>query len=232
MSAPMPSQGAPFATTGPQGHRGRMRARLLAHGPDGLADYEVLEMLLFLSIPRRDTKPLAKAVINRFGSMDRSLAAPAAELRRASLDDPTVGVFELVIESARRLAQADIRSRPLLNTAERLTSYLDPPARLGGPPQLAVLLLNNRNQLLAELRHREDEPPPEVGQAVAKRAIQLHATALILVTCRPGKLQPTDRDMELTGCILRAATVLSITVHDHWLYGASKTVSLKRMGLL
>ena len=76
------------------------------------------------------------------------------------------------------------------------------------------------------------EPPPEVGQAVAKRAIQLHATALILVTCRPGKPQPTNRDMELTACILRAATVLSVTVHDHWLYSANKTASLRRMGLL
>ena len=103
---------------------------------------------------------------------------------------------------------------------------------MAGPPHLAVLLLNNRNQLLAEMRHAEGEPPPEIGQAVAKRAIQLHATALILATCRPGKPQPTDRDMELTGCILRAAAVLSVTVHDHWLYGPGKTVSLKRMGLL
>ena len=114
----------------------------------------------------------------------------------------------------------------------RLTSYLPPPARLDGPPHLAVLLLNNRNQLLAEVRHGEHEPPPDVAQAVVKRAVQLHATALILATCRPGKPQPTDRDMELTGCIGRAAAVLSVTMHDHWLYGANKTASLKRMGLL
>ncbi len=209
-----------------------MRARLLANGPDGLADYEVLEMLLFLSIPRRDTKPLAKAVINRFGSLDRSLAAPATDLRRASLDDSTIGVFDLVAESARRLAQAEIRSRPLLNTFERLTDHLGLPARLQSPAHLAVLLLNNRNQLLAEARHDEGERPSEISLAVAKSAIRLHATALILVTCRPGRPEPTDRDMELTGCILRAAAVLSIAVHDHWLFGAGNAVSLKRLGLL
>ena len=99
MSAPVPSHGAPFATTGPQGHRGRMRARLLAHGPDGLADYEVLETLLFLSIPRRDTKPVAKDLLSRFGDLLRTLSAPPPSLAEAGLNDDTRRVWALVQEA-------------------------------------------------------------------------------------------------------------------------------------
>ena len=225
--------GVPFVSTGPQGHRGRMRARLLANGPAGLADYELLEMLLFLSIPRRDTKPLAKAVINRFGSLQRSLTAIPGDLHDAGLDTATVGVFELVCESARRLTLADARSRPLLNDMARLVEYLDLPVRLQRPPHLAALLLNNRNQLLLDLMCTEAQAPADIGQLVAKRAIGVHATALILATLRPGaRPTPGARDLAVTASIMQGARVLSIAVHDHWLFGAGETVSLKRLGLL
>ena len=224
---------APFANTGPQGHRGRMRARLLANGPDGLADYELVEMLLFLSIPRRDTKPLAKALINRFGAMHDLLAAPEAELRLAGLDPATGGVFDLVNEAARRLAQAEARSRPLLNDMSRLVDYLDVPARLRRAPHLAVLLLNNRNQMLAEMLCTGHQHAPDIARSVAERAIHIHATALILATFRSGAPpDPAERDLEVTGCVARAAKILSITVHDHWSFGDGETISLKRMGLL
>ncbi len=237
-STPLRQAHAPFASTGPHGHRARMRARLLANGPDGLADYEVLEMLLFLSIPRRDTKPLAKTLINRFGAFSATLAAPAAELHGAGLDGATAGIFGLVSESARRLTQAEARSRPLLNDMARLLAYLDLPARLQRPAHLAVLLLNNRNQLLDAMQFTETPLPAApslaaVAEAAVKQAILVHATALILVTCRPGvQPDPGERDVAVTDGIVRRARTLSITVHDHWLFGAGETVSFKQFGLL
>jgi DNA repair protein RadC len=223
----------PFRSTGPQGHRGRMRTRLLSSGPDGLADYELLEMLLFLSIPRRDTKPQAKAIINHFGDLCRSFTAKAAELRGAGLDHASIGVIELVREAARRLATADAVSRPLLNNTERLMAYLDPPVRLQGPSHLAVLLLNNRNQLLAEMPCADTQEPASVAHAVARRALEVHATAMILATFRAGaKIVQSDRDYDLTRRIARVAEVLSMTLHDHMIFGDDETVSLKRQGRL
>jgi DNA repair protein RadC len=223
----------PFRSTGPQGHRGRMRTRLLSGGPDGLADYELLEMLLFLSIPRRDTKPQAKAIINHFGDLCRSLTAKAAELRGAGLDHASIGVIELVREAARRLATADAVSRPLLNNTERLIAYLDPPVRLQRPPHLAVLLLNNRNQLLAEMPCGETQEPAAVAHAVARRALEVHATAMILATFRVGgKGVRSNRDLDLTRRIARVAEVLSMTLHDHMIFGDDEPVSLKRQGRL
>ena len=223
----------PFASTGPQGHRGRMRERLLNRGPDGLADYELLEMLLFLGIPRRDTKPLAKTVINRFGDLRRSLTAPAAELRGSGLEPPAVGLFALAREAARRLADAQATSRPLLSDMARLLAYLDLPARLRRPPHLAVLLVNNRNQLLAELPCPEARDAAEIAEAVAKRALETNATALLLATCRPGAAPAANpRDLDLTRRIGRAAAVLGIALHDHMIFGAGETASLKRQGRL
>lgn len=230
---------ATFASTGPEGHRGRMRARLLQLGPQGLADYEVLEMLLFLGIPRRDTGPLAKAGVNLFGSLSGALAAPPEALRRAGLD-PAGGegavadVFALVRETARRLGEADARRRPVLSDMDCVLAHLDLPARLRQPPHLAALLLNNRNQLLAELRCPEEQEPDAVAQAVARRAVAVHATALVLATCRPGAAAAvTDRDAAVTGSIARALRVLAVTIHDHWVFGAGDAgVSLRRKGLL
>ena len=231
--APHQDQVPPFASTGPDGHRGRMRARLLLRGPEGLADYEILEMLFFLGIPRRDTRPLAKATINRFGSLHAVLGAPAALLRLAGVDGLSAGVIEVVGESARRLARAERRSRPLLSDIGRLFEHLDLPARLARPPHLAALLLNNRNQLLDELHCADTQAPASVAQAVARRALQTHATALILATCRPGMApEVTEQDASVTGCVLRSARVLSVVLHDHWVLGEGEAVSLRRKGLL
>ena len=153
-----------------------MRRKLLTVGPAGFADYELLEMLLFLGIERRDTKPLAKATINRFGSLADTICAPATGLR--SLGPASVVVLKLVQEAAARLARADLRERPHLSNWDRLTAYLDGcPASV---PPLRALYLNNRNRLLADeaLAEQADEPQ---ARAVAARALDLHATAVILV---------------------------------------------------
>lgn len=222
-----------FASTGPQGHRSRMRTRLLTSGPGGLADYELLEMLLFLSIPRRDTKPLAKTVINYFGDLYRSLSGTPVDLRRAGLDTASIGVVELVREAARRLATAQPMSRPLLSDMPGLTAYLNPPARLQRPPHLAVLLLNNRNQLLAEIDFTAAQDPAAIALSVARRALEIHATALILATFRPeARPAPTARDRDITRRIAASGKALSIALHDHLVFGDGASDSLKRRGML
>lgn len=230
---PPPQQDPVFASTGPQGHRARMRVRLLGSGPGGLADYELLEMLLFLSIPRRDTKPLAKTVINHFGDLYRSLNGRSGELCQAGLDPASIGVIDLVREAARRLATAQTISRPLLTDMQGLTGYLDIAARLRRPPHLAVLLLNNRNQLLAEVSFAATQDPAGIAQAVARRALEVHATALILATFRAdAPPAPDERDRDVTRRIAKFGKALSIALHDHMIFGNGASDSLKRRGLI
>ena len=210
-----------------------MRTRLLSNGPDGLADYEVLEMLLFLSIPRRDTKPLAKAIINRFGDFCQSLGAPPADLRAFALDAPTIAVFDLVGEAARRLSLAEPRSRPLLNSNASVDQYLDPVARLQLPAHGCALLLNTRNQLLAEIPLPEAQSPMDVVQAIARRAVELHAGAVILATFRPGDGPVLDdHSREIARRMAKLGGVLALTLHDHLIFAAGERYSLRQLGML
>ena len=232
--APPPyREGLPFLSVGPDGHRSRMRTRLLSHGATGLADYEIVEMLLFLSIPRRDTKPLAKAIINRFGGLLASFQAKQADLGGFGLDEASIEVFALVREATRRLALSEAVSRPLLNDNARLLAYLDLPERLRRPAHTAALLLNSRNQLLADASYAEDLDPAGVAQSVARRAVELHATALILATVRPeARGAPTARDRDLTRYAVKMGAALSIHLHDHLIFSGSHNESFRRMGLI
>ena len=223
----------PFGSTGPQGHRGRMRARLLTAGPDSLADYELVEMLLFLGVPRRDTKPFAKALINRFGNLLHALSAPPEALQDAGLNDDSLRAWALVQEAGARLARAETIARPLLNTPERLLDHLDPPRRLARPAHLAALFLNNRNQLLAEEAWPGDADPAATVQHLARRAVHLHATALVLVRSRPDtrpRCMPGDRD--LVQHVRRAGKALSLVLHDHLVLGRGEPFSFRELHLL
>ncbi len=203
-----------------------MRERLLARGPGALADYEVLEMLLFLGIPRRDTKPLAKAAINRFGSLRAVLVAPEAALRDM-LGAASATVLGLVGQAADRLSQAEVRARPVLKDWAQLDGYLDAaPAGAG----LRMLYLNNRNQLLSD--EALDADPAAVSRDAVRRALALHATALILVVNRPGATAPDKEEVAAAKRLKQAAGVLSIALHDVLLAGGGPRVSLRRKGLL
>jgi DNA repair protein RadC len=228
---PVPSR--PFGSTGPQGHRGRMRARLLSGGPDGLADYELVEMLLFLGVPRRDTKPFAKALINRFGNLLHTLSATPPALSDAGLNGESLRVWDLVQEAGARLARAETISRPLLNTPERLLDYLDVPRRVARPAHLAGLFLNNRNQLLADEAWTGNDAASGVVQHLARRAIHLHATAVVLVRSRPGTRPGcVPADKELVRDCHRAGKALSLVLHDHLVIGQGAPFSFREFHLL
>ena len=205
-----------------------MRDRLLA-GPAALADYEILEMLLFLGIPRRDTKPQAKGLINRFGSLAATLTAGHRTLRAAGLEQRAIEAFDLVTEAAAQLARAESGERVMLGNWTALERYLDLPARVFQPPAFSALLLNNRNQLLAEHRWRPEVDAATLAREMLRHALERHATAVILLR-NQGEAQPemTPEDRRLHARLERASAALSVIVHDLVVIGAGDWISLRQ----
>jgi DNA repair protein RadC len=226
----------PFPSTGPHGHRARMRDKLLARGPDALADYELLEMLLFFAMPKGDTKPLAKALINRFGSFADVLAASQEALMATrGLGPHSVAAIKLVQAAALRMARAEVMERPVLNRWDALIDYLNMAMARENVEQLRVLFLDSKNRLIADEAQAKGtvNHTPVYPREVVKRALDLHATALILVHNHPsGDPTPSRADIEMTQEIRRAGELLSITVHDHVIIGRGRHLSFRREGLI
>ena len=233
---PAPEEMPPFPSTGPHGHRGRMRDKLLERGPDALADYELLEMLLFFAFKTGDTKPLAKALINRYGSFAAVLAAPPRELMDTrGLGPHSVSAIKLVQASALRLAKAEVMERPVLNNWDRLADYLTAALAREKVEQFRVLFLDPRNRLLADEAQGRGtvNHTPVYPREVVKRALEVGATALILVHNHPsGDPTPSRADVEMTAEVKAAAGVFGIAVHDHLIVGNGRQTSLRREGLL
>ncbi|MFH5926160.1 RadC family protein [Roseomonas xinghualingensis] len=227
---------AAFASTGPHGHRGRMRQKLLERGPDALADYELLEMLLFFAFKKGDTKPLAKSLINRHGSFAAVLAAPQAELLAThGLGEHSVAALKLVQASALRLAQAEAMEQPILNNWDRLLAYLNAAISREKIEQFRILFLDSKNRLIADEAQAKGtvNHTPVYPREVIKRALELHATALILVHNHPsGDPTPSRADIEMTQEIRVAGEIFSIVVHDHLIIGNGRHLSFRREGLL
>jgi DNA repair protein RadC len=225
-----------FASTGPAGHRGRVREKVLTRGTDALADYELLETLLFLAFKTGDTKPLAKRLINRFGSFARVLATPQAQM----LATPGVGehaavAFKIVRAAAERLALAEATERPLLNNWDRLMDYLTIVLAREPVEQFRVLFLDTRNRLLldeAQARGTVNHTPV-YPREVVKRALEVQATALMLVHNHPsGDPTPSRDDIDMTKEVKKAAGALSIVLHDHVIIGNGRWISFRKEGLL
>jgi DNA repair protein RadC len=222
--------------SGAEGQRARMRNRLLTAGPDALADYELLEMVLFLALPRRDTKPIAKTLLTRFGSFAAAIAAPLNDLRAVEgMGDAGAAALKTVHAAALRLARAEVLDRPVLNNWDRLLDYLTAALAREKVEQFRVLFLDTRNRLLADeaqsrgtVNHTPVYPPE-----VVRRALELHATALILVHNHPsGDPTPSKDDIAMTREIVQAAKALSIALHDHIIVGNGRWLSFRREGLL
>ncbi len=213
-----------------------MRQRLLMAGPDALADHEMLEMLLFLALPRRDTKAIAKALLARHGSFANAIAAaPPMLLGTEGLGEAGVAALKLVQAAALRLLRAEIVGQPVLGNWDQLMAYLNAVLARERVEQFRVLFLDNRNRLLA------DEPQargtvnhtPVYPREVVKRALELQASALILVHNHPsGDPSPSTDDVLMTREVKSAAAALSLVLHDHVIVGNGCWLSFRREGLL
>jgi DNA repair protein RadC len=227
---------AETTTHGAEGHRGRMRLRLLTAGPDSLADYELLEMVLFLALARRDTKPIAKALMERFGSFSNAVAAPLNDLRAIEgLGEAGVAALKTVQAAALRLARGEVIGRPVLSNWDRLMDYLNAALARERVEQFRVLFLDTRNRLLADEAQARGtvNHTPVYPREVVKRALELQATALILVHNHPsGDPTPSRDDIEMTREVVTAARALSIVLHDHIIVGNGTWLSFRREGLL
>ncbi len=227
---------APVVVAGIDGHRGRMRLKLLSAGPEALADHELLEMVLFLALPRRDTKPLARSLLTRFGSFAGAIAAPLAELRRIEgLGEAGAAALKTVQAAALRLVRAEVMNQPVLSNWDRLMEYLNAVMARERVEQFRILFLDNRNRLLADEAQARGtvNHTPVYPREVVKRALELSATALILVHNHPsGDPEPSAADIETTRDIANAARALGVVLHDHVIVGNGRWLSFKREGLL
>ena len=221
---------------GAEGHRARLRARLLTAGPEALADHEMLEMVLFLALPRRDTKPIARALISRFGSFANAIAAPRTDLLGVEgLGEAGVSALKVVQAAALRLARAEVLHQPVLNNWDRLMSYLNAALARERVEQFRILFLDNKNRLLADEAQARGtvNHTPVYPREVVKRALELHATAIILVHNHPsGDPTPSRDDIEMTREIKLAAQTLSVVLHDHIIVGNGRWLSFRKEGLL
>ncbi|MDB5412320.1 MAG: radC [Rubritepida sp.] len=227
---------APNAVVGSEGHRARMRDKLIAKGPSALLDHELVEMVLFLALPRRDTKPIAKALLNRFGGFAGALSAPTQELRQIEgLGEAGIAALRTVQAAALRLSEAVVKSQPLLDNWDRLLSYLTALLARERVEQFRVLFLDAKNRLIADemLGRGTVDHTPAYPREVVKRALELHATAIVLVHNHPsGDATPSRADIEMTRQVKAAASMLGITLHDHLIIGRDTPLSFRKEGLL
>lgn len=219
-----------------KGHRARLRARLLGSGGEALADYELVEYLLALAIPRRDTKPLAKALLKEFGSLAKLLGADPDALRRVDgLSDGAIAALKIVQAANLRMLKGELAERPLLSSWDALLDYLRADMGSQGIERVRVLYLNARNMLIRDELASEgsiDQSAIYVREVV-KRALELGASAIILVHNHPsGSPEPSRQDIAITRDIAAAAAKLGIVLHDHIVVGGSDYRSMRGMGLL
>ena len=221
---------------GGAGHRARLRQRLLEGGPEALADYEVLEYLLFGASARGDTKPLAKELLERFGSLAGVLDAEPGALRQVKgISDASVGALKIAGLAARRMARSQVRQQPVLGSWQALLDYLAIDMGALTIERVRVLYLDSRNRLVRD--HLVGDGTIDEAaihpREVIRRGLDLGATALILVHNHPsGNPEPSRADIQITHRIAEAGRLLGITVHDHVIVGREGHVSLKAKGLI
>ena len=218
------------------GHRARLRKRLFEGGPEALLEHELIEYLLALAIPRRDTKGLARKLIADFGGFGRLLTADGeAIMRIGAVSESAAAAIKIAQAAALRLLESEVKDQPVLGSWQALLDYLR--ADMGALPveRVRILYLNARNMLIRNEPLSEgsvDEAAVYVREVI-RRALEYHATAIILVHNHPsGDPKPSQQDIRLTREIVEAARPLGIAVHDHVIVGARTCASLRALGLL
>ena len=231
---PSEPRGQPAETPHYHGHRERLRERFHGAGPDALSDYELLEMALFPALPRRDTKPLAKTLLN--GSFAEVIHAPETRLREIDgIGDAAITQLKLIAAAASRIAKGQLKQRTLLSSWNDVIDYCRTSMAFADKEQFRILFLDKRNQLIADEVQQVGtvDHTPVYPREVIKRALELSATAIILVHNHPsGDPTPSQADIQMTRAIIDIATPLGISVHDHIIVGKNGYASLKGMKLI
>lgn len=213
-----------------------MRQRLIEGGGDAFHDYELLEYVLALVTPRRDTKPLAKRLIAEFGTLSGVLAATPAELKRTEgLGDTGIAALKFVQATAVRALRDDVVGRPVLSSWQAVVDYLHADMAHGAVEHFRVLFLDNKNVLIRSELMAEGtvNQAPVYVREVMKRALELNATAIVLAHNHPsGDPQPSRDDIAMTAQIIAVGKPLGIAVHDHIIIGRQGHASLKALGLI
>ena len=218
------------------GHRERLRDRFRKGGGDALPDYELLELVLFRALPRRDTKPLAKSLIERFGSFAEVISAKPERLKEIKgIGENVVTEIKLIHAAALRLSQGEIMQRPALSSWSLLINYCRASMAFNEKEQFRILFLDKKNILIADEVQQEGtvDHTPVYTREVVKRALELAASSIILVHNHPsGDPTPSQPDILMTQKIIEAAEKLNIKIHDHIIVGKQGHASFRGLGLI
>jgi len=227
------------------GHRERLRERALKGGLAALPDYELLELFLFRSQPQGDVKPIAKALLSRFGSLSAVIGAGLPELTSVKAEDSrgkpkglgreTALDLMSLQELSRRVVADPVRKRTVISSWTALLDYVRVALQHESREQFRVLYLDKKNQLIADelMGHGTVDHAPVYPREVVKRSLELAASAVILVHNHPsGDPTPSQADIDMTRHIIEAGRILKIAVHDHLVVGRDGVASFKSLGLI
>ena len=225
-----------LATPHYHGHRERLRERFRKGGAEALGDYELLELILFRALPRRDVKPLAKAMIARFGSFAEALSARPERLREIDgLGEAAIVELKIIEAAAKSLAKAAISKRLTLSSFSAVVDYCRTAMAFLDREEFRVLFLDKKNGLIADevLGTGTVDHAPVYPREILRRALELGASAPILVHNHPsGDPQPSADDIRLTHQIMEVGKPLNVAVHDHLIVGKQGHVSLKGLRMI
>jgi len=218
------------------GHRERLRQRLLDGGADALPDYELLEFLLFAARPRGDTKPLAKELLKRFGGLAGVLGASRSALEAVpGMGAASAAQLLAARAAAARFLRADAMERPVIASWQKLLDYCNAAGGFAEAEEFRLLFLDRKNALIRDEKHQTGtvDHVPVYPREVVKRALELGATAIIMVHNHPsGDVTPSKGDIEMTRAVAKAAEAVGLALHDHVIVGRGKHASFKSLGLL
>ncbi|MCK8463243.1 DNA repair protein RadC [Aliiroseovarius sp. S1339] len=217
-------------------HRKRLRARFMDGGAQAMPDYELLELVLFRAIPRQDVKPLARALLDTFGDFNRVVTAPLQRLRDVpGIGDAVITELKIVEASAHRMARSRVIQRHVISSWDAVLDYCHTTMAHRDTEQFRVLFLDRKNVLIADEAQGNGtvDHVPVYPREVVKRALELNASAVILVHNHPsGDPTPSDSDIQMTKQVNDAATALGLTLHDHLIIGKSTELSFRGAGYL
>ena len=218
------------------GHRDRLRQRFVESGAEALQDYELLELVLFMAIPQKDVKPIAKDLIARFGGLPEVMNAPMEELIKIDgIKENTAIAMKSIAALSHRALKKEIMKKPVLNSWNRLMDYCHATMAHETREHFRILFLNKKNELMADDIQNSGtvDHTPAYPREIMKRALELGATAMILVHNHPsGDPKPSQDDITMTRHIMRAAEPFSIIIHDHIIVSKSGYSSFKNLGLM